>query len=75
MECFGCRVARDAVVGSVRANLVALGPRNLSELPNVDRPKKRFVRKGGEYASAYVAGEVDHALGAIVIPNANPKIR
>jgi len=74
MEWFGCRVACDVVVGSVRANLDVLGPRNLPELPDVNCPKKRLVRKGREYSAANVVGEVNHALGAIGIHNANPKI-
>ena len=65
MERFGCRAARNVVVGRVRANLDVFGPRNLPELPDVNRPKKRLVRKGREYSAANVAGKVNHALGAI----------
>ena len=74
MDGGGCRLACDLVVGRIRANFDVLGPRDLPELPEVNRPKKRFIRERREDPAANVASKINHAVRAVGVHDSNPKI-
>lgn len=60
----------DFVICSVGTNLNVLGPRDLAELPEVDRAEESLVCQRGENTTPNISGKVDDAFHAVGIREA-----
>src|SRR2546427_9095488 len=71
-----CRLlGRDLLICCVGANLDLIGPRDLTEFPDVDLPEKRGVTQGGEHALSYICGQIDHPFHPVRIRDSDTELR